>query len=95
MELGFSGEIWYWRGPAPYYYVTVPAGLCRDIEDVSGQVSYGWGMIPAIVTIGSTTWRTSLYPKDGRYVVPIKASVRRCEHLDEGHIPELHLSIDA
>lgn len=24
MNLNFSGEIWYWRGPAPFYFVTVP-----------------------------------------------------------------------
>jgi hypothetical protein len=41
-------------------------------------------MIPADVRIGKTKWRTSLFPKDGRYIVPIKASVRKSENLEEG-----------
>ena len=84
MHIEFSGEIWYWRGPAPWYYVTVPEEQCLDLKAMSGYVTYGWGMIPASVRIGKTEWQTSLFPKDGRYVVPIKASVRQAESLGEG-----------
>ncbi len=84
MDIEFNGSIWYWRGPAPHYFVTVPAEQCRELTAIARSVTYGWGMIPAIVRIGETEWKTSLYPKDGRYIVPIKASVRRAEHLDEG-----------
>ena len=83
-SLRFSNEIWYWRGPAPFYFVTVPEKLCRDIQAVASEVSYGWGMIPVSVTLGGSTWQTSLWPKDGRYVVPIKTAVRRAENVDEG-----------
>jgi hypothetical protein len=81
MNVEFNGEIWYWHGPAPWYFVTVPAEQCGDLKALSGSVTYGWGMIPATVRIGKTEWRTSLFPKDGRYIVPIKASVRRAEIL--------------
>ena len=84
MNIEFSSEIWYWRGPAPFYFVTVPAEQCRELKAMSGFVTYGWGMIPAIVRIGKTEWRTSLFPKDGRYIVPLKASVRKTESLVEG-----------
>ena len=84
MNIEFSSEIWYWRGPAPFYFVTVPAEQCRELKAMSGFVTYGWGMIPAIVRIGKTEWRTSLFPKDGRYIVPLKASVRKAESLGEG-----------
>lgn len=94
MELEFSGPIWIWRGPAPYYFVTVPDDECRAIELVSPIVSYGWGMIPVRVRIGDTTWTTALWPKDGAYVVPLKDSVRRAEGLAEGDIPALCLTID-
>jgi len=93
MELTFSGEIWYWRGPAPFYFVTVPEELCRDLRDLSGQVSYGWGMIPVTAAVGSTTWTTSLFPKDGRYVVPLKDRVRRREDLEDGHTVTVHLTV--
>ena len=67
-----------------WYFVTVPAKQCRDLKAISGFVTYGWGMIPANVRIGKTEWKTSLFPKDGRYIVPIKASVRKAEDLEEG-----------
>jgi hypothetical protein len=94
VELEFSAEVFYWRGPSPFYFLAVPARLCRDLRDVSGQVSYGWGMVPVTVTIGSTTWRTSLWPKDDGYVVPVKAVVRAAENLDEGSVPTVRLGID-
>ncbi len=84
MTIEFSGKIWFWAGPAPHHFVTVPAKQCRSLKAISGAVTYGWGMIPALVRIGTTEWTTSLFPKDGRYIVPIKASVRRAEQLDDG-----------
>lgn len=47
-------------------------------------MTYGWGIIPVHVRIGKTEWQTSLFPKDGLYIVPIKASVRKAESLEEG-----------
>ncbi len=93
MNIEFCGEIWYWRGPAPWYFVTVPADQCDDLRVISGAVTYGWGMIPAKVRIGKTGWATALWPKDGRYIVPIKASVRNAEHLEEGDTVTVRLEV--
>jgi hypothetical protein len=82
MRLEFSGEIWFWRGPAPFHFVTVPDEECGALEAASASVTYGWGMIPVTALIGSTRWTTSLFPKDGRYIVPVKAQVRTAEELD-------------
>ena len=60
MNIEFNGKIWFWKGPAPWYFVTVPAKQCRDLKALSGFVTYGWGMIPANVRIGKTEWKTSL-----------------------------------
>ena len=84
MNFEFNGKIWFWRGPAPWYFVTVPAKQSRDLNVISEIVTYGWGMIPVDVRIGKTEWKTSLFPKDGRYIVPIKATVRKAESLEEG-----------
>jgi len=84
MVIEFNGEIWYWNGPAPWYFVAVPVEQSHDLKEISGFVTYGWGMIPVHVRIGKTEWTTSLFPKDGRYIVPIKASVRKAEKLEEG-----------
>jgi len=84
MRLEFSGEIWFWRGPAPWFFVTVPENESRELEATSRLVTYGWGMIPVAARIGDTEWKTSLFPKDNSYIVPIKAAVRRAEKLDVG-----------
>ena len=84
MSLEFSGKIFYWKGPSPFYFVTIPAEQSRDIKAVSKIVTYGWGVIPVSVKIRETQWETSLFPKDDRYLVPIKASVRKAEKLGEG-----------
>ena len=94
MNIEFSGSIWYWRGPAPWYFVTVPAEQCDDLNAILGFVTYGWGMIPANVQIGRTEWKTSLFPKDGYYIVPIKASVRKAENLEEGDNVTVRLKVD-
>ena len=92
MKIEFEGAIWFWQGPAPWFFVTVPPAQCLDLQAISGSVSYGWGMIPASVRIGQTTWTTSLFPREGLYVVPIKASVRKAERLEEGQ--SVHVELD-
>jgi hypothetical protein len=93
MNIEFSGKIWFWRGPAPWFFVTVPEEQSRDLKAISGLVTYGWGVIPVHVRIGETEFRTSLFPKDGRYLVPIKASVREAEKLGEGDSVTLWLEV--
>lgn len=93
MNIEFSGKIWFWRGPAPWFFVTVPEEQSRDLKAISGLVTYGWGVIPVHVRIGVTEWQTSLFPKDGRYLVPIKASVREAENLEEGDTVTLQLEV--
>jgi hypothetical protein len=92
VELEFSGEIWEWRGPAPYYFVTVPEEQSLDLKAVSASVTYGWGMIPVLVRIGDTEWTTSLWPKEGCYVLPLKDRVRHVEGLNEGDTVTVRLT---
>lgn len=95
LVLAFSAEIWTWRGPAPYYFVSVPEDESDDIADVASAVTYGWGMIPVVVTVGETVWTTSLWPKDGGYVVPLRDKVRAAEQLEEGDTVSVRLEIAA
>jgi hypothetical protein len=93
LDLTFSGELWYWRGPAPFYFITVPDDPSVALHALSADVSYGWGMIPVRVRIGESDWETSLFPKDGRYVVPVKSAVRTVERLAEGDTVAVRLVI--
>ena len=95
MDLECTGELWHWRGPSPYYFVTVPEPASRHLYEVSTVVTYGWGMIPVTVQIGKTRWKTSLWPKDGSYVVPLKTAIRAAEGLALGDIVRVRLTIDA
>ncbi len=93
MHIEFEGEIFYWRGPAPFLFVAVPEEPSEDIKAISARVTYGWGVIPVLVRIGQTEWKTSLFPKDGRYLVPIRLSVQKAEGLDVGDPVRIYLKV--
>lgn len=94
VELTVTGEVWYWRGPAPFHFVTVPDPQSAAIEAASGLVTYGWGMIPVRAQLSGTHWTTSLWPKDGQYIVPLKTSVRRETGVELGDTVTVQLTVD-
>ena len=94
MDLEFTADVWSWRGPAPYHFVTVPEDESAELQEAAALVTYGWGMIPVEVRIGSTRWTTSLFPKDGGYVVPLKDLVRKAEGIDVGDTVSVRLVVD-
>ena len=94
MILEFSGDIWHWRGPSPYHFVTVPAEESAALLSVAPLVSYGWGMIPVMAVVGETQWTTSLFPKNGGYVLPLKDLVRNAEDLEIGERVTVQLTVD-
>ena len=94
MEVRFSGEIWHWRGPSPYHFVTVPDDESAELQSTAALVTYGWGMIPVTAQVGATRWTTSVFPKDGVYIVPIKDAVRLTESLGVGDVVLVRLTID-
>jgi hypothetical protein len=95
LELTFSGELWYWRGPSPVHFVTVPDESSAALRSMASLVTYGWGTIPVSGRIGGTDFTTALFPKDGLYVVPVKDVVRRSEELAIGDTVTVYLVIRA
>jgi hypothetical protein len=93
MELEFSGKIWYWRGPAPWFFVTVPEEQSVALKAASKLVTYGWGMIPVQAQIGGTRWKTSLFAQNNLYVVPIRADVRKAESIAEDDLVLVQLEL--
>jgi hypothetical protein len=93
MIIEFNGEIIFWKGPAPWFFVTVPAKQSRELKAISGLVTYGWGVIPVHVQVGKTEFQTSLFPKDDLYLVPIKVSVRKAENLEKGDKVTVRLEV--
>ena len=84
MEATFSAALFEWRGPAPFYWLALPEDVCDSVRDQAAQVTYGWGAIPVSARIGGTEWETSLLPRDGGYVLPVKQVVRTSEGFGEG-----------
>lgn len=95
MSLQFRGEVWYWRGPSPFHFITVPDAQCQELAAASPVVSYGWGVIPVTVQIGATRFTTSLFPKNGGYIVPVKAAVRAAEGIELGDTVTVRMTIGA
>jgi len=93
MELTFRGRVFTWRGPAPHHFVAVPEAESAALDDARAAVTYGWGMVPVTVRIGATTWPTSLWPKDGGYLVPLKLAARRAEGIEVGDVVDLVLTV--
>jgi hypothetical protein len=84
VELVFAGRVIEWRGPSPFYFVPVPEEESADIREVAAFATYGWGVIPVEAKIGETAFETSLFPKDGGYLLPLKDAVRKPNRLAAG-----------
>ncbi|HWA82472.1 MAG TPA: DUF1905 domain-containing protein [Fimbriimonadaceae bacterium] len=93
MIFEFTGEVWFWKGPAPFYFVTVPEKESRELKEILTAVTYGWGMIPVNAQVGKTEWYTALWPKDGRWILPLKDLVRKAESIAEGDMLTARLEV--
>ncbi len=91
MILRFTGVLYEWRGPSPFHFVDLPESESSMVSDVRRILTYGWGVIPVAAVVGSTEWSTSLFPREGRYALPVRASVRSAESLRTG--AELHVEL--
>jgi Domain of unknown function (DUF1905) len=80
----FSANLWEWRGPAPFYFLSLPVELAEEIKSSASLLSYGWGMIPVVATIQGRTFKTSMFSKNGTYVLPVKSEVRVPLNLEPG-----------
>ncbi|KQS08729.1 hypothetical protein ASG04_07160 [Curtobacterium sp. Leaf183] len=95
MELTFRTSVIEWRGPAPFFFAPVADDVADLIAELAPSLTYGWGVIPVGVRIGRTRWTTSLFPKDGGYLVPLRAAERRVEGVGLGDEVEVTLTLDA
>jgi len=93
MSWEFPSELTHWRGPAPYHFIPVPEDVSAALHSVSNLVSYGWGVIPVTIRIDETVFKTSLFPKDGGYLIPVKDAVRRSLELTLGDAVTVELIV--
>jgi hypothetical protein len=84
MDLEFAGTVIEWRGPAEE---------AADIDEVAALATYGWGVIPVEARIGDITFETSLFPKDGGYLLPLKDAVRKQQGISAGDEVTVEMTI--
>ena len=92
-EFRFEAEVIHWRGPAPFYFARLPEDVVRQVGEMAKSVSYGWGVIPVEAVIGDVTFRTSLFPKEGGYLLPLKDGVRKKIAIPETGVLEVSMTV--
>jgi len=90
-----KAKIWIYSGQGAWHFVTVPKDISTEISKMFGYLKASWGSLQVDVTIGETTWKTSIFPdkKSGCYFIPIKSDIRKNEKINEGDELELELQI--
>ncbi len=91
----FDAELWEWEGKAAWHFFSLPEETTDDIDERYAHNAGGFGSVKVEVTIGSSTWQTSIFPdtKRGTFVLPVKAAVRRAEDLVDGSTAEITLRV--
>ena len=89
----FEAAIIEWRGPAPFLFARVPDEHVGAIRYAAMTESYGWGVVPVVARIGDTRFTTSLFPRDGGYLLPVKVAVQKAEHVGCGDRIEVVLKV--
>ena len=93
LHYAFEAEVIYWRGPAPFFYAPMPPEDAARLAPIAKSVTYGWGVIPVMATVGGVTFKTSLFPKDGTFLVPLKVAVRRKTEITAGDKVHVDMTI--
>jgi hypothetical protein len=90
-DFTFDAEVIHWRGPAPFYFAAIPAEIGAQIAAKARELSYGWGVIPVQADISGVSFTTSLFPRDGSYLLPLKVKVR--SQLGQAELGTLRVAI--
>ena len=91
----FTALLWRYRPADGWHFVSLPPEISADISDITAGDRRGFGSVRVLVTVGATSWRTSIFPdsKTGRYLLPVKRGIRMAERLEVGDEVRAHLEI--
>ena len=93
MELDVLGRIVEWRGPAPYWFLPISEDDSAMIDELKPMLTYGWGCIPVTCRLGRTAFTTSIMPRNGVYLIPLKVAVRTAESVSPDVPITLHVTM--
>jgi hypothetical protein len=93
----FTAALFRWEGNAAWHFVALPEDVTDEIDERHGHCAAGFGSLPVEVTVGATTWRTSVFPDSRRktFVLPVKKAVRAKEKLEDGVVAAYTLTVRA
>lgn len=81
----FKAKLWKYQGSAAWYFLPLPKKESLEIKALGKGARRGFGSVRVTAQVGDTMWQTSIFPtKEGPYLLPIKASVRKAEDLFDG-----------
>lgn len=86
MPYSMRAKVWLYPGMAGWHFLTLPKKQSKEIKATFDSLRRGWGSLPVVVTIGRTSWKTSIFPytKADAYLLPLKAEMRKKEKIAEG-----------
>ena len=95
MSYRFTAPLWRWKGDSAWHFITLPFDQADEIDERTTATQGGFGSVKVRVTVGHTTWTTSLFPSSGQesYILPVKAAVRKAEGLTEGDLVTVALEL--
>lgn len=91
----FTAEVWQYNPPKGWCFVSLPIEISNEIRQHSRWQEEGWGRMPTIATIGNTEWKTAIWydTKQQRYLLPLKAEIRKKEGIVVGKVVEVRVGI--
>jgi len=90
-----KSNVFVYPGMSAWRFLTVPKKESTEIKEKFGKYAKGWGSLPVSVTIGKTTWNTSIFPdkKSGSYLLPLKAKVRKAEDIFDDSVVKFTVTL--
>lgn len=94
-QYSLKSKVWVFDGPAPWFFVSVVGSVAKHINSNFGDLKGGWGSLPVDVTIGKTSWTTSIFTdkKIGGFLLPLKKEVRKKENIKAGDTVKVNFAI--
>lgn len=92
-EYKIKAKIFKWTGKGAWFFIRIEKETAEIIKDNFGMFAAGWGSLPVNVTLGNSTWKTSIFPDKGTYLLPIKSQIRKAEQIHESDTLYIHLEI--
>jgi len=90
-----QAKVWIYPGVAAWHFVSIPEDQAAQIKEIFFGMTRGFGSLPVVVTLGKTSWKTSIFPdkKTRTYLLPLKAEVRKKEKISEGDVVEFVVEV--